>query len=284
MMAVQRALESRRPCRERLFTDPLAASFVSRRWRLVLSVARLGVVRQAVESLYDRIGGPGPRASAIARTRFIDEALEQTAAGAEQIVILGAGFDSRAYRLNALAGRVVYEVDHPATQAFKRARLRRSASSSTVSSVRFVALDFERDDLTRAVLDAGYDVRAPGVFLWEGVTNYLTPAAVYSTLAAIRRLGCPGSALLFTYVEEAALDPDTVAFPEARQWVSAVRSRGEPWIFGLDPGSLADFLRDRRFVMVADTSTAEAGRAYFPPRGREERGSGLYHVVHASIA
>jgi methyltransferase (TIGR00027 family) len=198
-------------------------------------------------------------------------------------VILGAGFDSRAFRLPALANAVTFEVDHPATQAFKRTRLRRAAPRGADARVRFVAVNFEHDDLARVLLDAGYEVRVPSVFLWEGVTNYLTPPAVDGTLAAIRRLTCPGSVLLFTYVVRAALDPDPVAFPEAKRWMAAVRKRGEPWIFGVEPSSLQGFLRDRGFALVDDTSTAEAARRYFPQRGRRERGSALYHVARAAI-
>jgi methyltransferase (TIGR00027 family) len=282
-MAVQRALESRHPPRERLFEDPLATAFVSRRWRLALGAARVGIVRRAIERLYDLSAGPGPRASAIARTRLIDESLQSAAGYGAQVAILGAGFDSRAHRLPALANAVTFEVDHPATQAFKRTRLRGAVPCSADARVRFVAVNFERDDLARALLDAGYDVRVPSVFLWEGVSNYLTPSAVDDTLAAIRRLTCPGSVLLFTYVVRAALDPDPVAFPEAKRWMAAVRKRDEPWVFGLEPSSLQGFLRDRGFALVDDASTAEAARRYFPQRGRRERGSALYHVARATV-
>ena len=76
-MAVQRALESRHPATERLFSDPLADLFVARTWRLVLLAARVGPARRLIEHLYDRIGGPGPRASAVARTRLIDDWLAE---------------------------------------------------------------------------------------------------------------------------------------------------------------------------------------------------------------
>jgi methyltransferase (TIGR00027 family) len=284
LMAVQRALESRHAPAARLFQDPLATVFVSRRWRLVLGAARLGLVRRVIEWLYDRTAGPGPRASGVVRTRLIDEALGDAAASATQVVILGAGFDSRAYRLDALADRVTFEVDHPATQAVKRRGLLRAAPLASARVVEFVAVNFERDDLVQTVLDAGYDERAPSVFVWEGVTNYLTPAAVDGTLSAIHRLGCPGSTVLFTYVDRAALGADTAEFPEATRWSEAVRRRGEPWIFGLDPAEVGEFLSRRGFTLVDDTSTADAGEAYFPARGRSERGSALYHVVRASIA
>lgn len=280
-MAFQRGLESSHPPRERLFEDRYAALLVSWRWRLLLACARVGPVRRAVEAIYDRAGGPGPRASAVARTRLIDETLSGAAALVDQLVILGAGFDSRALRLPALRRCTVFEVDHPTTQAVKRERWARLSDSAS-GSIRLVPVDFERDDLCDSLLQAGYRTPAPAIFLWEGVTNYLTAAAVGATLAAIRRLAVRGSTLVFTYVDRAALDSPG-AFPEAERWLAAVRRRGEPWTFGLEPAALAAFLSERGFSLLRDSSTADAGDRYFPPRGRRGRGSALYRVVSAAI-
>src|SRR6266705_4477776 len=120
LMAVQRALESARPRSSRLFRDAFAPHFVSRRWRLVIRASRVGAVRNGVEVLYDRVAGPGPRASAVARTRLIDDLVTDARSWIGQLVILGAGFDARAYRLSGLAEVTVFEVDHPATQQAKR--------------------------------------------------------------------------------------------------------------------------------------------------------------------
>jgi methyltransferase (TIGR00027 family) len=283
LMAVQRALESCHPSASRLFSDPLASDFVSLHWRLVLAAARFGVVRRAVEALYDFVGGPGPRASAVARTRLIDDVLMEATAGRSQVVILGAGFDCRAYRLPVLADCVVFEVDRLETQSLKRERLDRM-SVSAVSPVTFVAVDFERGDLALALRDAGYDDQRPTIFLWEGVTQYLTAEAVDATLAAIRQLASSSaSMLLFTYVDRAALDAGALAFPEAARWLNGVRARGEPWIFGLDPNGLGDYLECRGFTLESDVTTAQAGERYFAARGRSERGSRLYRVATATV-
>ena len=137
-MAVQRGLESCHPASERLFADPLANVFVTPPWRLALIAGRITPARRLIEHLYDQFGGPGPRASAVARTRLIDDWLVNASRQATQIVILGAGFDSRAYRLPALAGRRVFEVDQPATQARKRRRLAGVRVSPDVATGRWV--------------------------------------------------------------------------------------------------------------------------------------------------
>jgi methyltransferase (TIGR00027 family) len=280
-MAVQRALESARPASSRLFCDGFARHFVSRRWRLIIQASRVGAVRRMVEVLYDRLAGPGPRASAVARTRLIDDLITHALGSVGQLVILGAGFDARAYRLPGLEKLTVFEVDHPVTQQAKRQALA-SIPSPQASQVQLVPVDFERDGLGPALRAAGYRDDVPCLFVWEGVTNYLTPAAVDQTLGAVRGLAAVGSLLVFTYVDSAVLEGDDSLFPEARRWVKGVRRRGEPWTFGLDLAEVPDFLARRGFGLIRDLSTAEAGERYFRPLGRGEQGSRLYHVVMAS--
>jgi methyltransferase (TIGR00027 family) len=154
--------------------------------------------RDWIPRLIDR-RWPGPRSCVVARTRLLDDwiavALE---APVEQVVILGAGFDTRAYRLPALRGRAVFEVDHPDTQAAKRRQLERALGCAP-RHVRFVALDFQRGDLATALGAAGFRESGRSLVLWEGTTNYLTEAAVDATLRWCAR-AAPGSRLLFTYV------------------------------------------------------------------------------------
>jgi methyltransferase (TIGR00027 family) len=289
-MALQRALESARPRSSRLFRDAFARHFVPRRWRLVITASRVGAVRRAVEVLYDRVAGPGPRPSAVARTRLIDDLVTDARSSIGQLVILGAGFDARAYRLSGLEQVSVFEVGHPATQQIKREVLGRvlagiAAGDPLAWHVRLVPVDLERDDLARALRAAGYRDGTPSLFVWEGVSNYLPPAAVDQTLGAVHGLAAAaaGSLLVFTYVDRAVLAGDYSRFPEARRWVEGVRRRGEPWRFGLDPAEVSEFLSRRGFGLIGDVSTAEAGERYFQPLGRRERGSALYHVVTASV-
>jgi methyltransferase (TIGR00027 family) len=281
LMAVQRGLESLRPARSRLFSDPFSSRFVSTRWRIILAASHVPGLRRLVEVAYDRVGGPGPRASAVARTRFIDDLLIGESESATQLVILGAGFDSRPYRLSPLKHLTVFEVDQPSTQQVKREVLR---ATPTLPNVHFVPVDFEHDDLTAALEDASYQHHAPSMFLWEGVTNYLTNSAVDNTLNAVRNLARGDDLLIFTYVDRAVIDGDLDAFPEARRWIEGVKRRGEPWTFGLNPAEVANYLADRGFTLEQDLSTADAGEQYFKPLGRRERGSALYHVVAARAA
>jgi methyltransferase (TIGR00027 family) len=191
LMAVQRGLESARPAQTRLFQDPLAERFVSPAWRVALRSARFAVVRRAIEALYDLVGGPGPRASAIARTKLIDDLICEASPSIDQLVILGAGYDTRAHRLDCLSDRAVYEIDHPNTQARKRTVLAR-ANLSAATAPRYVAVDFERDDLTAALIASGCQPAQRSMFLWEGVTQYLSSEAVDKTLSAIHQASRQG--------------------------------------------------------------------------------------------
>jgi methyltransferase (TIGR00027 family) len=197
-------------------------------------------------------------------------------------VLLGAGYDSRGYRLPALAESIVFEVDHPGTQNSKRERLARVAADP-IARIEFVPVDFERDDLRRALGGAGHRSEAATTFVWEGVTNYLSADAVNATLAAVRELAHRNSILIFTYIDQAVLESNA-AFPEAARWIKGVRRRGEPWTFGFHPAELREHLANRGFTLITDLSTADAGERYLPPHGRNEQGSRLYHVATATPA
>jgi methyltransferase (TIGR00027 family) len=280
-MALQRSFESHRPPAQRLFSDPFADAFLRPRLRMLAVASGVPVLRRLVTGVYDAIGGPGPRPSAILRTRVIDDALRDASPALGQCVLLGAGYDTRAHRLAALAGMQVFEVDRPVTQQAKRAIVDRLGLTS--DHVTYVAIDFERDDLSSRLVAAGFDRTVPTTFLWEGVTQYLTGAAVDSTLSAVRGLAGGGGVLIMTYVDVRALGAAS-PFPEARRWVRAVARAGEPWTFGLLPGDVPAFFADRGFVLVRDLSTLDAGRQLSRSERPRLAGSALYRVTVAEIA
>jgi methyltransferase (TIGR00027 family) len=282
-MAVQRGLESARPAPTRLFQDPFARQFVSPAWRVALRAARVGVVRRTIEAIYDLVGGPGPRASAIARTKLIDDLICEAAPSIDQLVILGAGYDTRAHRLDCLSTRAVFEIDHPNTQADKRTVLAR-AKPPTATTPTYVAVDFERDDLAAALMAIAHQPARRSMFLWEGVTQYLSPEAVDKTLSAIHQAARQGDTLVFTYVDDAVIEGKLDRFPEAARWLRGTANRGERWIFGLSPPGLGDYLRVYRFRLESDLSTREAGERYFTPLRRSDRGSDLYHIATATVS
>ncbi|HEX4681459.1 MAG TPA: class I SAM-dependent methyltransferase, partial [Gemmatimonadaceae bacterium] len=174
------------------FHDPTARAFLSDRATRSLAkaerAARAGKPRFTLEIARVRGDLIGLRTSAI------DAALRDAIArGTRQLVILGAGYDGRAWRMPELAGVHVFEVDHPATQGEKRARVTEMAA--TPATVTFVPIDFERESLAGVLDRAQHDPASPTCWIWEGVVMYLTRDAMRSTLADVARRSAPGSTL-----------------------------------------------------------------------------------------
>jgi methyltransferase (TIGR00027 family) len=197
------------------------------------------------------------------RTRLIDDAVRAFAAAAgRQVVVLGAGYDCRALRLPELASARarVFEVDHPATQGHKRAVLDRLGARSPAH---YLGWDFEThpmDDLPGALAEAGHDPAAPTLTIWEGVTMYLTEAAIDASLRAIASWSAAGSGLALTYMTRQRLQR-SVALRAVR---AVVRSLGEPFRFGWDPDELPGYLAVRGFALTSDVSTVDAAHQLLP--------------------
>lgn len=279
-MALFRALESTSPAEHRLFTDAFAQGFLRPSLRLLVQVARLRLLGVLVSQVLDW-RWPGARTSGIARTRFIDDAcLEALRAGFEQVVILGAGFDARAYRLPDMEKIRVFEVDHSTTLVEKQ-RLLRHMFAVIPSHVTFVAVDFTEHHLDEIMRTGGFDPTCRTLFLWEGMTNYLSAEAVDSMFHFVRATA-PGSRILFTYVHRDILD-HPASFSGTRSLVRTLRQVGEPWTFGFDPAELPAYLQQRGLVLLADVGSVEYRARYLGQEGRHLHGYTFYRVALAEV-
>jgi methyltransferase (TIGR00027 family) len=280
-MALFRALESARPPLVRLFDDPLARSFLRPRLRLLASASRWPPAGRVITRLIDA-RWPGVHTSGVARTRFIDDAVEKAlAGGVTQAVILGAGFDARPYRIAALSRAAVFEVDHPSTSAVKQAALARRLGRQP-AHVRFVPIDFESQTLPEAMAAAGYDAGRRTVFVWEGVTHYLVEAAVDATLRFCAA-AAPGSVVIFTYVDRDVIErPET--FPGTERLFATLRAADERWFSGLDPSRLEEFLADRGLTLDEDVGAAEYRSRYFGAAADAMRGYEFYRIAVTHVA
>ncbi len=280
-VALFRAIETRMPPGRRLFEDPLAELFLTPNLSMVAALSRVPRVAGRIASFIDRHWG-GALSSVVARTKLIDDTIVAArAGGVRQFAILGAGFDSRAYRLRALHDVPVFEVDHPDTLARKSNVLRR-ASVRLPPNVRLVECDFQEGEIGRAMTRAGYAVSVPSFILWEGVTAYLTEPAVDSTLRWCAQ-SAPESELLFTYIHRAALD-DPVAFAGARKVSKSVKAAGEPWRFGFYPTELASYLETRGLILEQDIGSAEYRARYLPVSRETPQGHDFYRLAIARVA
>jgi methyltransferase (TIGR00027 family) len=281
-VALFRALETARR-HDRLFADPFAARFLPGSYRFLARAATIPALNRRIERYIDRRYPAGPRGSAVARTRLIDDlTLEALADGARQAVLLGAGYDSRAYRLPAMARVRVFEVDHPVTQRAKQRLLRGAVHPGRRAHVRLVPADLTVDDLAASLRAAGFEALERTVVVWEGVTNYLTATAVDNTIRQLAAITGSDSRLIFTYVDRRALD-GTGGFPGFDEWHASVRAVGEPWTFGFVPSELPGHLAERGMTLFLDLSAREAADRYLSPLGRRDPAAPFYRIAAAEI-
>lgn len=175
--------------------------------------------------------------------------------GARQLVVLGAGLDDRAWRMPELAQVIVFEVDHPATQARKRRSAR--GAPPRARELCFVGVDFERDDLAVKLESAGHDGGAACLWIWEGVTPYLTPVATAATLDVVAARSASGSVLAMTYGT-----PELASFGRAvhRLVRPAFRWLGEPLEGLMEPDEAARLVLSRGFFVEDDAGPVEWAR------------------------
>lgn len=204
------------------------------------------------------------------RTQTLDAALCATATPAHQVVILGAGYDTRAWRLTSLAACPWFEVDHPDTQ---RLKLKRVPDASRIHAV---GVDFATERLGQRLAETGHDADRPTLWIWEGVTPYLTPDATSASLAEIAARSAPGSHLWMTWIR-----PRVVAVGDARHaGVLRTFSRlGEPLIGGMTDEEVAERVTASGLTVVDDSGSRDwAQRLGLPAPRRwvEER------ILHAA--
>jgi len=240
-----------------VFADPLA-------WRI------LGADREAV--LAEAPPVSRLRLFVAVRHRFAEDVVAAAVArGVRQVVVLGAGLDTFGYR-HPFDGLRVFEVDFPATGAWKRERLA-EAGIGVPDSVTFVGIDFEHDDLLGRLVECGFDASSPAEFLWLGVVPYLTREAVATTLRAIGSV--PGAEVVLDYA--AADGQEETA--GSRELAARVAAAGEPFTGRWEPAALAALLAETGFDDVEDLGRQQIRVRYLGLEPGEPGGGG--HVVRA---
>lgn len=258
----------------RVFEDPLALT--------LMGPKVTGSIRAAERRFNGRFSR-ALRALLVARSRIAEDALaEAVARGVRQYVVLGAGLDTFAHRNpHAALGLRVFEVDHPATQEWKRQLISRAHLKSPGSLI-YVPVDFESQQLGARLIANGFQIHAPAFFSWLGVTMYLTPEAIHETLRFVARERVIRSGIVFDYL---TLPP---RYALLRRWgVRMLKSRmaaaGEPWRTFFDPQKLHRELTDAGFATVRDFGADDINARFFAPAGARLRVGGFGRVVLARI-
>lgn len=239
-----------------VFEDPIALQMIGR------EVA--DAMRKDPSRFEAQLGAATLRAFLVVRSRIAEDALAKAIAnGVRQYVVLGAGMDTYAYR-QSVPGLRVFEVDQPATQAWKRMRLK-IVGLAEPPSLTFVPVDFEHQSLVDELERAGLDRAQPAFFSWLGVTPYLTKAAVWSTLGTVAALGHEGGGITFDY----AVPVESLNFIQRAKFAvlaARVAKVGEPFQTFFDPDALKEKLLATGFAKVRDRGPDALNDKYFAGR------------------
>jgi methyltransferase (TIGR00027 family) len=258
-----------------VFEDPLAI-------RILGPEMQESLRAQARDRQSSRFLRPRLRAHLVARSRFCEEELGRaTASGVTQYVILGAGFDTSAYRTRSGGERLrIFEVDHPDTQRSKREALAR-AGIAEPGHVAFVPVDFEEQSLADELRNAGFQTERPAFFSWLGVVPYLRRAAIEASVRFIGSLPA-GTGVVFDY----SLPPETLPFLHrfVRRWMARpVAVAGEPFLSYFTPKEIASLLQGAGFSNIVDLDGPAINSHYFSGRKDRLRVGGVGHLVCATV-
>jgi methyltransferase (TIGR00027 family) len=270
------AIEQHFPKGKRIIDDELAYRFLPLGmrgyvWLMRLDIARDWMVRATEKSL------PGIWAGMMCRKRYIDEKLIESVGHIDAVVNLGAGFDTRVYRLPALANMPAWEVDQPENVEPKRARLR-NLFGAVPPHITLVPIDFDREELGTVLAAHGYLAKERTFFIWEAVTQYLTERGIRATFGYLTT-AARGSRLAFTYVRKDFLYGKNIngGEPLYKQYVV----RDKLWLFGMAPEEVEDFLGAFGWSVVEHLGYEELAERYVAPTSRRLASTPIERIVYA---
>ncbi len=271
-IAIARVLENEKPENEHICDDPYARQLISPLFYWIGKILADAEERK----------GPGVLGFLVARCRYMDDALKQALqTGLEQLVILGAGLDSRAYRFEEIKrGVKVFEVDHPASQAAKLKKVKK-IFGELPKHVCYVPIDFNEETLDK-LFEQGFGRTLRSLFIWEGVSMYLTEAAVDQTLTWISHNSDKGSELVFDFLYSSALTPGKQPY-EVRKSMRAGRLTGEGLSFGIDKGGLTPFLSKRGFTDIHEVTARDLHQLFFHGVNEKRIVADHYAIAHATV-
>ena len=284
-VAKQRLIETLAKSDKRVINDPYADRFV-------MGAGFIKLMGHKFSAWFGKKLAPGLHEHLIARTRFIDDLIEKAAAtGAEQYVILGAGYDLRAHRLDLPSSLRIFEVDQAEVQARKRSKLPENLTNA--ANVTYVTVDFTHQSLAEQLTAAGFDKSKPTIFTLEGVSQYITKEAVSSTIEELATLIQTTSATFFiSYVDELLnKDPEAcfgTGYPNAARRAETIKilsaKVGEPWISFYTAEEIASLLSRNGFSVTENVTVEDLNSLYFTPVSRTLRENQIFKLEHFVVA
>ena len=284
-VAKQRLIETIAGPDKRVINDPYADSFV-------IGSGFMKLMGHKLNAWLSEKLAPGFHEHLIARTKFIDELIEKSAVnGIEQYVILGAGYDSRAHRLELPSSLKIFEVDQPEVSDNKLAKLPKELPNS--ENVTYVNIDFSYQSLTEQLIGAGFDQEKSTIFTLEGVSQYITKEAVSSTIKELASLTRDTNSIFFmSYVDE-LLDKNPEAcfgegYPNPAKKASLIKGLsakvGEPWISFYSYAEIEDLLSQNGYLIQENVTLEDLNSLYFSPVGRTLNENQIFKLEHFVVA
>jgi methyltransferase (TIGR00027 family) len=284
-VAKQRLIETIAEPNERVINDPYADRFVIGSGFIKLMGHKLNVW------LSQKLA-PGFHEHLISRTRFIDELIKKSAtSGVEQYVILGAGYDSRAHRLELPSSLRIFEVDQPEVLDRKLSKLPKELPNS--ENVTYVNIDFSYQSLTEQLIAAGFNQSKSTVFTLEGVSQYITKEAVSSTIKELASLTKEANSTFFMSYVDDLLDKDPEAcfgkgYPKAAKRAKLITNlsakAGEPWISFYSTEEIESLLSQNGYSIKENVTLEDLNSVYFTPVGRTLPENQIFKLEHFVIA
>ena len=284
-VAKQRLIETIAGADKRVINDPYADSFV-------IGSGFIKLMGHKFNAWLSEKLAPGFHEHLIARTKFIDELIQKRAVnGTEQYVILGAGYDSRAHRLELPSSLKIFEVDQPEVSDNKLAKLPKELPNS--DNVTYVNIDFSYQSLTEQLIGAGFDQKKSTIFTLEGVSQYITKEAVSSTIKELASLTRDTNSIFFmSYVDE-LLDKNPEAcfgegYPNPVKKASLIKGLsakvGEPWISFYNGAEIEDLLSQNGYSIEENVTLEDLNSLYFSPVGRTLNENQIFKLEHFVVA
>ena len=249
------------PKEKRLFEDPYSEKMVSPFYKFFIFLQRSPKINDAIVKSKEK-STPGLMGWMFCRFRYIDDVLKDSIAKKEieTVVNLGVGMDCRAYYIPGIESISYFEVDHPSVIKKKRAKMKKILGKLP-NHVIFVPIDFEKQSLDTELKKAGYNLTSKTLFIWEGVTQYISKEANDSTLKYVAQAS-PGSKIVFTYVLKSFIEGKNI-HDGIKVMYKYMRKKNNPlWIYGLDPSDMGDYLSKYSLSLIEDIGSEEMEERY----------------------
>jgi len=260
-VAFARAMGMLYPKEKRLFEDPYCEKLLSPFYKFFLFLMRSPKIFDFLMKL-EKKSSPGKTGWLFCRFRYIDDVLKDSIAkkGLESVVNLGAGMDCRAYYIPGIENIRYFEVDYPSVIEKKKAKMKK-VLGKLPDHVVYVPVDFEKQSLDAELKKAGYNLNSKTLFIWEGVSQYISKEANENTMKYVAQ-AAPGSKIVFTYILKSLIegkDLNDIAKKGMYKWMV----KGfKMWIYGLDPAEIGDYLSKYNLSLIEDIGSEEMNERY----------------------